>query len=119
MILGSCHCGVITYEIDEEPQWLTECNCSFCSKAGALWFHADRNNVTVKYEPESVVRYVWGDKTIAFISCKSCGGTTHCESLRPEEHTRMALNVRMASSSSFEDIRVRHFDGADTFQFID
>ena len=119
MIAGSCHCGAVRFELSATPEWLTRCNCSYCSRAGALWAHDDVERISLSYDPDAVVRYVWGDKTLAFVSCKLCGCTTHWESLDPQASPRMAVNCSMAKAAALSGLRIRHFDGADTWRFLD
>ena len=68
MIKGACHCGAVRFELPETPAWLTRCNCSYCARSGALWGHDEIGRITLEYGPEDVVRYIWGDKTLAFVS---------------------------------------------------
>lgn len=119
MIRGSCHCGAVRFELDATPEWLTRCNCSYCRRAGALWAHDDVQRIALSYDPEGVVRYVWGDETLAFVSCRACGCTTHWESLDPETSPRMAVNCAMAEPADIAGLRVRHFDGAESWRFVD
>ena len=119
MIQGACHCGAVRFALLAKPPWLTRCNCTFCRRAGGLWAHDDRARIRLSYDPVKVVRYIWGDKTLAFISCKLCGGTTHWESLEPETRPRMAVNCAMADPRAIADLRVRRFDGAETWQYLD
>ncbi len=34
---GSCHCGVVKFEVDAELSQIARCNCSICSKKGGLF----------------------------------------------------------------------------------
>lgn len=36
-LMSSCHCGKIRIEVPATPSNATECNCSFCSRVGAIW----------------------------------------------------------------------------------
>ena len=119
MIEGSCHCGKVRYVATETPQWLTRCNCSFCRRSAGLWGHSTREKIKLTYAPDDVIRYIWGDKTLANISCKTCGCTTHWENLDPAPDARMAVNVNMADPKVIKGFRIRHFDGADTWQYLD
>ena len=119
MISGSCHCGAVRFELSETPEWLTRCNCSYCARSGALWAHDEIDRISVSYAPEDIVRYIWGDKTLAFISCKICGCTTHWESLRPQRHSRMAVNCCMAKLEDVAALRIRNFDGAASWTYLD
>jgi hypothetical protein len=47
------------------------------------------------------------------------GCTPYWENLNPGENSRMAVNFRMCDPADIDDIKLRHFDGADTWQFLD
>ncbi|EPJ46270.1 MAG: hypothetical protein OFPI_34150 [Osedax symbiont Rs2] len=73
-------------------------------------------------KPETVltsIRYLQGDKSLAVHSCKNCGCTTHWESLHPDKSSVMALNFRMCEREDTREMRIRKFDGADTWSYID
>jgi hypothetical protein len=119
-IKGSCHCGAVTFEYPGVPEKLTSCNCSLCRRIGGLWAYGAKAEIKLTAPAEAVIKYVWGDKTLATVSCKTCGCTTHWEALdhTPDAH-RMAVNMSMADPKDIEGVRIRRFDGADTWQFLD
>ena len=119
MFSASCHCGSITLEIDEKPQTLTECTCSICHRIGALWAYYTRQQVRVSGLPETASVYLWGDKCIEFYHCKTCGCTTHYESVEKNPDSRIAVNTRMMGRQDTSGLKVRVFDGADTWKFLD
>ncbi|WP_417481770.1 GFA family protein [Maricaulis sp.] len=119
MIEGQCHCGAVRWTLKAQPDWLTRCNCTYCRRASALWAHADRAQVVLDYSADGVVRYVQGDRTLAFVSCKACGCTTHWKAAAPEAGGRMAVNANMAEPAAIAGLRIRHFDGADRWEFLD
>lgn len=119
MIEGACHCGRVTWTLKRDPEWLCACNCSYCRRAGGLWGHAPIADVSLDYDPAAVVRYSHGDRTLAFVSCANCGCTTHYESTDPEQWPRMAVNCAMGAPEHIRHLRVRHFDGADSWAYLD
>jgi hypothetical protein len=119
MIEGSCHCGAVNFTVRQQPEWLTECNCSICRKIGALWAHYQIEDVAISAPADATISYVQGDKTLAVHTCKECGCTTHWESLQPELNRRMAVNYRMCSPDDVAGLTVRKFDGADSWTFLD
>jgi len=119
VIRGSCHCGAVRFEFGDQPQWLTRFNCSFCRRAGVLWAYAERNRIALNFEANATSRYIWGDKTLAFHICKICGCTTHWESLEPDKNPRMAVNCALAEPGDIAGLRVRNFDGADSWSYLD
>lgn len=119
VLKGSCHCGSIKFVLNVVPDWLTSCNCSYCRRSGAVWAHATPSDISVDYQQSDVVRYAHGDKSLTFVSCKICGCTTHWEPLKEQTHPRMALNMNMVRSDDIKDIRVRLFDGAESWTYFD
>lgn len=119
MIKGSCHCGAITFSVPRKPDWLTECNCSICRRIAALWAHFELDEVEISEPPDGTIAYIQGDKTLATHTCRECGCTPYWLSLEAGENNRMATNFRMCDPSEIADIPVRHFDGADSWQFLD
>lgn len=116
-ITGTCHCGAVSYEFRHTPKRTTSCNCSICRRLGALWIYAPVSEITVTGPTNS---YVHGDKSLAFHTCQTCGCTTHWENLSPsEDDAYMAVNLRLADPDVIAAVSVRHFDGADTWTFLD
>lgn len=115
-IIGSCHCGAVTFEAASEPKWLVSCNCSICWRLGALWVHAPPAVATVDAPANSTTVYIWGDRGIEFHSCSMCGCTTHWASVSGE---RIAVNMRLADPEAIKHIRIRHWDGADSWDWLD
>lgn len=114
-----CHCGQVVFELSQSPKWLVECNCSICQRMGALWGHLDQSFVSLPESNGATIEYIHGDKTLAMHSCQNCGCTTHWLSLNPEVSTRMAVNFRMCSASDRARLKIRPFDGAKTWEFLD
>jgi hypothetical protein len=119
VIEGSCHCGAVSFTYPRLPDWLTECNCSVCRRYSTLWAYARVNEITISSADDATVAYIHGDKTLAMHSCKTCGCTTHWIGLDGDESSKMAVNFRMCDPDAFTNIRVRKFDGADTWEFLD
>lgn len=118
MITGSCHCGAVSFEFHGTPKWLVSCNCSACRRYGALWAHGTKENIVLHTPPGSVTAYSHGEKSLAFVSCKKCGCMTHWDSVDPSQ-PNCAVNMRMAPPEAIEGIRLRRFDGADTWEYLD
>ena len=118
VIETSCHCGDVRVSIPRLPETVTSCNCSLCYRIGALWAYFTRGEVTIE-RPAEGVEYSWGDRCMVIHSCGRCGSTTHYESVDEGPEARVAVNMRMAPRALAESVPVRHFDGADSWTFID
>lgn len=117
MIEGACHCGVVRYIYAAEADHATLCNCSICRRLGALWIYAPVTVVTIT---GATLAYSRGEKSLAFHHCPTCGCTTHWENLQPDAlNAYMAVNLRLAAPEVVAAVPVRHFDGADTWAFLD
>jgi len=84
-----------------------------------LWAYCTHKTARVKYAPGTLNGYRWNDETIEFCHCNACGCMTHYKSTGKINTERIAVNMRMAPPKAIEGIRVRTFDGADTWKFID
>ena len=119
-IESSCHCGALKLQIDAEvPTSLTACNCSVCRRYGSLHAYYHPSKVTVIAESNATQEYSWGDKGLAFVRCGNCGCYSYWRSLDPNNTDRMGVNARLFTNVEIDKIRVRQFDGADTWKFLD
>lgn len=138
MYIAHCHCKNIEVSIQELPNSLTLCNCSACHRYGAQWgyYTAAETQLQIGGEPcnningdnhPDLISYSWGDKSIIFHSCRRCGCMTHYSSSEKEQRacghdeksSKVAINFRMVNDPAVNNLKIRHFDGADTWQFIE
>lgn len=120
MIESSCHCGALKLEINSEaPEKLLSCNCSVCHRYGSLMAYFPEDKVEVIANEDAIRKYVWGDKKIAFVHCKTCGCFSHWEGVPPKESDRMGVNARLFTNTNIDQMPIRRFDGADTWKFLD
>ena len=118
MLSASCHCGAVQIEVARKPSSVSDCTCSICHRYGAQWAYYTRKTASISCSPEAISAYVWGDETLAFYHCKLCGCLTHYESFDKSATGRIAVNARMMSPTDIEGIRVKTFDGADTWKYL-
>lgn len=119
MITAICHCGAVRLEVARKPRSLTECTCSICRRYGARWAYYTRRTAKVLCAAGAVSAYAWGDKRLEFYHCNTCGCLTHYESTDKSEQGRIAVNARMFAPDELAGIRIRTFDGADTWKYLD
>lgn len=77
-ILGRCHCGNITFQLDwpADPPTIPAraCTCAFCTRHGAAWTSHPQGVLTLRErEPQQVSRYAFATRTAAFHLCARCG----------------------------------------------
>jgi len=119
MLTSTCHCGAVRLTVPRRPRRLTNCNCSICRRLGVLWAYYKVSEVQVTGQPGHTAEYVWGDKTIRFVRCKHCGCVTHGQPLQPGPGSRMGVNARMFDPEQIGPVRIRRFDGASTWRYLD
>ncbi len=115
---GACHCGAITFTALPGDRFLVACNCSICRRLNTKWLHCPpAKSVKMNVPAGSTIEYKWGDKELIFHSCKTCGCTTHWSGVGND---RMAVNMALANDpKAIEALPLRHFDGADSWKFLD
>ena len=114
---GTCHCGAVTVDVATAPTAVTSCNCSICHRLGTLWAYYAPADVQVH---GATATYQWGDKSIDFHRCATCGCTTHWASVPGREAARMGVNARLLAPAVLAAARVRRLDGAsDAWTYLD
>jgi hypothetical protein len=116
---GQCHCGNVTLTIRRLTNDATKCNCSLCRRYAALWGYLTDSEVSVAVGEFGLKSYEHGDRCISFKHCANCGCVTHYTSTPRSGSDRVAVNYNMFSSDLIESIRVRCFDGAESWEYIE
>lgn len=116
---GACHCGAVRITLPSPPETATDCNCSICRRLAGLWVYYEFGTVLVEGHPENTAEYIWGDRTLRTVRCKTCGVATHWEPLEPKPGQKHGVNLRNFDPALVQSVRIRRFDGADTWTFID
>lgn len=119
MIHGSCHCRAIRLAVPSQPEHLIDCNCSICRRHGALWSLYECNAVNISGRLNLLTPYVWGRRSIRIMHCSTCGCVTHWEPIGTQDQPKMGINMRNFDQLVMRDIKVRRFDGADSWAYLD
>ncbi len=116
---GSCHCGAVRLTLPFAPEKATSCNCSICRRVAGLWVYYELGTVTIDGHPGETEGYVWGDRTLRTVRCRTCGVVTHWEPLDTKPGSRHGVNLRNFEPALQQSVAVRRFDGADSWAFLD
>jgi hypothetical protein len=119
MLLADCHCGRIRIEVSDPIAHLIDCNCSICRRLGALWSFHDFESARIAGAAEHAVGYVWGAKTITTFHCRHCGCVTHWEPLVAKPGAKFSINARLLPPEAIAGAKLRHFDGAQSWAYLD
>lgn len=116
---GSCHCGAVRLTLPFLPETATRCNCSMCRRLGTVWAYFEFGTVAIEGHPEHTADYVQGDKTLRTIRCNTCGCVTYWEPLPARAGAKHGVNLNNFEPKLLDAVRIRRFDGADTWEFLD
>jgi len=84
---GTCHCKAVRFEVDldDHLEKVSRCNCTFCTKRGALGCLLKPNEFRLVAGEDSLAKYEFGMKVGQHRFCKTCGvycfGTGHLPEL--------------------------------------
>lgn len=70
---GSCHCGKVKFQIDADIDHVRVCDCSICSKRGALIHRIPAVDMKIHTPLNELVLYQWGTLTARDYFCPVCG----------------------------------------------
>lgn len=108
---GSCHCGLVRFEIKTDLTKAINCNCSICTKKGALHHRVAPENFKLVSGQEALSLYQFDSKTAKHWFCKNCG-------IHPFSNPRSApdaysINIRCLDNFDIAEanIETRNFDG--------
>lgn len=59
-----------------------------------LWAYYEFGTVRIEGHPENTAEYIWGDRILRNLRCKTCGCATHWEPLVPEPGSKHGVNQR-------------------------
>jgi len=119
VIEASCHCGAVRLEVSRAPRTLLDCNCSICRRIGGLWAYYRSQSVRLRYRKRDVETYSWGERSIRYVRCRRCGCVMHHERTRNPRGSTLGVNVRNFDPLAIAKARVRRFDGAKTWKYLD
>ena len=108
---GSCHCGKIRFEVEGELTEAMACNCSICSRKGALMWFVPRSSVTLQTPETDLSTYTFNKHVIKHHFCSTCGIHPFGEGIDPKGNAMAAINIRALPDIYLSKIPVKHFDG--------
>jgi hypothetical protein len=108
---GSCHCGQIVFEVEGELTQTVECNCSICSKKGALHWAVPTDKLRVLTPEEKISTYTFGQERIKHRFCPTCGVQTFSVGAIRPGNPMAVVNVRCLDGVDITSLPLKHFDG--------
>jgi len=107
---GSCHCGAVAFDVELDPSTALKCNCSICTKLGAVWAFAPRTNFRLK-SADHQGDYQFGAKKLHHRFCTACGTESYAEGAMPDGTPMVGINLRCVEGMDVEALSPRSWDG--------
>ena len=108
---GSCHCGKIAYEVDGEIGPVIDCNCSMCSRKGALLWFVPRASMRLLTPEADASEYLFNKHRIHHRFCPTCGIHAYAVGMDGKGNAMAAINVRCLEGVDLSKLQVKPFDG--------
>jgi len=108
---GSCHCGNVAFEVEGEIHQVVDCNCSICSRKGALLWFVPKEKMRLLTPEDNSRVYQFGKKVIQHRFCPVCGIHPYGEGTLPNGAHMTAINVRCLEGVDTASLPVHHYDG--------
>lgn len=112
-LTGACHCGGVTVVVPAPPAYLGRCNCTLCTKTGAVWGYYDpaEVRVTPRAPLVSYVRADMAEPSLATDRCATCGCIVQWHAIVPLETPRMGVNMNLFEHADLAGVEIRAIDG--------
>ncbi len=109
---GSCHCGQIAFEVEGNLEQVMACNCSICSKLGALRWIVPPQDFRLLTPEENLATYTFNRHNIKHRFCPRCGCVPFGEGLAPSSgNSVVGINARSLDDVDLSSLKVVQFDG--------
>ena len=118
---ASCHCHATQFEVSEAPATVTSCNCSYCSRRGALMAYYTPEQFKLLTARDRVSTYQWGHYVGQHHHCAICGCPTYSEfpsfdDGKPDfSKPQISINARLLEDFDLAAVPVEHVDGKNSW----
>lgn len=110
MHVGSCHCGVVRFQVEAQITELTTCDCSLCVKKNAVMAKVHESTLTITAGEELLSLYRWNTGRARHYFCSRCGVYTFHRKRAAPDH--FGINVFCLDGFDPGAIPVRAAEGA-------
>ena len=107
---GGCHCGAVQFEVTMALTGVMACNCSMCSKRGALLAFAPAAAFTLTKGAGATTVYRFNKHAIDHHFCTTCGIASFSRGVFKTD-AKVMINVRCLDGVDADALPVKHVDG--------
>lgn len=108
---GGCHCGKVRYEVKADLSQAITCNCSMCSKTGAILAFSPAGDFTLISGTDSVTDYTFNKHVIHHLFCTTCGIRAFGRGTMPDGTEMVGINVRCLDGVDTSALTPMAYDG--------
>jgi hypothetical protein len=108
---GSCHCGNVAFEVEGELTGAVECNCSICSRKGALLWAVPHEKLILRGSKTDLGTYTFNNHAIAHRFCQNCGIHPYAEDVAAKGERNAYINIRCIEDLDLASVSKFEFDG--------
>jgi hypothetical protein len=110
---GSCHCGAVAYDVTmDAPEKAFACNCSICSRTGALLAFVPKEAFSLVHGEDKLHDYQFGKRHIHHRFCATCGIRSFANGTDDKGKESYAINLHCLHDFDEYKLAVEMFDGA-------
>ena len=106
---GGCHCGRVAYEVEGQPDRITQCNCSICTKKGYLHWIVARDKFRLLTAWDDLSIYTFNTHTAKHYFCPRCGVASFY--IARSDPDKIDVNARCVEGLDLAAIALETFDG--------
>lgn len=106
---GGCHCGRVAFEVDGEIKFVSECNCSICTKKGYLHWIVPRERFHLLAGEEDLSTYTFNTGIAKHHFCRVCGVAAFY--IPRSDPDKVDVNARCIEGVNPSTLQRRFFDG--------
>lgn len=107
---GSCRCGAVAWEVDDDLENLVECNCSHCYRKGLVLGFVKPEAFRVTADgPQTEYRF--NTRKIQHLFCDTCGVQSFARGENPKGEQMVAFNARTLTDIEPFSWTAKRYDG--------
>ena len=108
---GSCHCGAIAYTVELDPAAAISCNCSICSRLGAVWAFAPKAKFRLTKGEGRQGDYQFNKHVLHYRFCPTCGIESYAEGKGQDGSEQVGINLRCVQGIDVAKLNPKQVDG--------
>ena len=108
---GSCHCGAVAYSVEVDTDQALKCNCSICTKLGAVWAFAPKAKFNLNKGAGKQGDYLFNKKMLHHRFCTTCGIESYAEGKGQDGSEQVGINLRCVQGIDVSKLNPKQVDG--------